>query len=364
MKSFGFALRRIASSKTYLIFLLTAFLLIFAASFYGSFSGFPPAGVLFEANSEISDDIFEYLNDNGFIAFTDEQKMLAELEAGRLDCAVLFPADFEERIKSGVIKNSIRFVQTPSSFAADIYKNHVVAAVFDAVTPYIVAGTLAESAITAAETVNEYEKMTQEGYLFSFLLQDADGSLPQNHKAHDLTLAAAAFLLFIGINFFSVDIIDEKRAKTMLLLGRSRGLNRIILPKLLLRVILSFLVSAAALYFAYITHGDKGFLDIIPALGIYALCLAALSLLLASFMPSANSMNILLTILLLISLAVCPVFIDFGVFSPLLQMIRYLLPCYWLWVIGEQPFLWAIGGIIMLIVSYFALLRFGKSYKE
>ena len=202
MKSLSFAMRRIASSKAYLIFLLIAFLLIFAASFYGSFSGLPTAGVFFEANSEISDDIFEYLNDNGFIAFTDEQQMLAELEAGKLDCAVLFPADFEERIKSGEIKNSIRFVQTPSSFAAEIYKNHVVAAVFDAVTPYIVAGTLAESAITVAETVSEYEKMTQEGYLFSFELQDIDGSLPQNSKAHNLTLAAAAFLLFIGINFF------------------------------------------------------------------------------------------------------------------------------------------------------------------
>jgi len=333
MSSLRFALKRTCTSKAFMLFLLLMAAAVFAASFYGSFAGLPPAGIYNAGSGELSQKVVGLLSERGFVEYGSEEQMYLALQQGKIDCAAGMPADFDKRFQTGDLHEIISFVSSTSSFAPMIYKSHISSVLFSEYAPYITAESLAEYNIPQAEVLQKYEAMLADGYAFSFELLLADGMSPSDSKAHNLMTGAAAILLFIAVCIFSVPLIQEAFSALSLRIGKRRSLLHIILPNLCVRAFFSAFAAVLGFGLAGAFHADVFCFSLIPAVFVYCLLLMAAILIFAVIMPQAGTLNIFLTLLTLLSLAVCPLFVDISLLSPLLITLRYALPCYWLWLL-------------------------------
>lgn len=352
MSSLSFALKRTVSSKAFMLFLLLIAVAVFAASFYGSFAGLPPAGIYNAGSGYLSQRVVALLNERGFVEYNSTEEMQNALQQGEIDCSVILPADFDARFEAGETKGIISFISTASSFAPMIYQSHISAVLFSEYAPYITAASLAEYAIPQEEVLQKYEAMLADGYAFSFELLSAEGVSPENVKSHNLMMGAAAILLFIAICILSVSLLQEAFSALSLRIGKRKSLLHIILPNLAVRALFSASAAAIGLVAAGVVQSDEFCFRLIPAVFVYCMLLMAAALLLAAICPQPRNLNILLTLLVLASLAFCPFFVDIAMLSSIIEAVRYALPCFWLWAIPENMLLWTAIAIIALPLCY------------
>lgn len=356
MSSLSFALKRTVSSKAFMLFLLLIAVAVFAASFYGSFAGLPPAGIYNAGSGYLSQRVVALLNERGFVEYNSTEEMQNALQQGEIDCAASLPADFDARFEAGETKGIISFISTASSFAPMIYQSHISAVLFSEYAPYITAASLAEYDIPQAEVLQKYEAMLADGYAFSFELLSAEGVSPENVKSHNLMMGAAAILLFIAICILSVPLLQEAFSALSLRIGMRKSLLHIILPNLAVRALFSASAAAIGLVAAGVVQSDEFCFRLIPAVFVYCMLLMAAALLLAAICPQPRNLNILLTLLVLASLAFCPLFVDIAMLSPFLNALRFVLPCYWLWLAADHLLWLFLLSIAVLPAAAFAFL--------
>lgn len=340
-----FTLKRILLRPTFLILLVVCAAAIALSATKTAVGSVPPAGVVDLADSVQSRRMVAYLEEQGFICGTDAEAMREQVRQGELDCAVILPADFSQRLEQGKLEECIRFISAPASYSPDLYKNHVAAAVFREYAPYLTAQMFEGTPVTQEEVLAQYEGMFADGYAFSFEMLTADGgAVPEDTRARSLTMGAAALLLFALILTAGADLMSASFRDALGRLGWSKTLAAVVLPGVLLRALCALLAGAVGLLLA-------GMPELLPALIGYTLLLTAVSLLLAAVLPDVKYLYILLPLLLIFSLALCPVFTDVTLVVPALARVRLCLPPYWLWLAAECPLPWLMAGLAALPIS-------------
>ena len=324
-----------------MVMLAVCAVVVYAASLDGAAGKNPPAGVYGTDDSGAARRVMEYLTENGFVRYDDPEKMVSLVEQGELDCAVILPYDLLRRMEQGDMEGCVEFITGPLSFMPQLYQNHVSGAVFREYAPYISAHTLTDTEIPADEIVEEYERMFEKGYVFSFELVGAGGVVVETDGRRELVMGAVALLVFAllvsaGVDGFGRDLI--------LRLGLRRALTNIALPGVLVRAVFSTVACGTALMLA-----DAA--DLIGPLAVYVLVLGALNVFLAAVLPDERDRYILLTVVLILSLALCPIYVDITLFSPLLRSVRYLLPPYWFYLAEQATSAWLVGGIAAMLAA-------------
>lgn len=321
-----FACKRMMKNTSFLVLLMVYVAAIFAASLDGAAGENPPAGVCGGDDSAARERIVSYLTDNAFILFDDEGEMLRQVEDGTLDCGVVLPDDLSQRLVTGEMSGCVRFYESPLSLLPERYRGHVSAALFREYAPYIAASALADAGITREELLTEYEGMFAQGYAFSFEILTVDGAYHPGNTENTLVPGAAALLLFALLLGTGT---NDGQAALLRRLGSKKMLLTVILPQELVYTGVAAAAGGIGLALADAAQW-------IAPLWSYALLLCALRVFLSAFVGDRERF-ILVAVVLLLSLALCPIFVDLTLFAPALQALRCLLAPYWFYLALRAP---------------------------
>lgn len=319
----------------------------------------PPCGFHMAESTPVTQRIEAYLLQNGFIACPDPEAMAQQVRWGELDCGIVFPQDFPQRVAQGQLKESITVYVSPVSYAPMLYKSHVAAAVFREYVPYICASAFEGTPVTQKAVLAEYEAMFAQGYAFSFDVLPLGGRADtQAEKSRSLSLGAAAITLFAFL--FALAGETAQRAVSQLLprLGLSKTVTAVLLPETVVTLLLAAIFGGGGLALA-------GFPELMLPTAVYCVAVWGLGLIAHSILWSAKRLYVLLPVLVSAAAALCPIYTDLALVLPWLERTRAVIPAYWLWCIPEQLGLWVViapamlaAGVSLITLRCRALLKY------
>lgn len=350
MKTFRFALKRTLRSPSYILLLLLCCGAVLLASLPGAAGSPPPAGVCVTAEDPASLRVAEWLEEQGFVRFRRPDEMTAQIRQGTLNCGVILPADLEHRLQEGSMEAAVTFVSSPTSYAPQLSRNLTAAALFREYAPYLSAAVLPPDTVTEAELIQAYWDMSEAGLLFSFHILEQDGSpLSTDRGQESLMMGALSILMMTALLSSIPTAADSGFAGAALRLGTARAIRAVLLPGIGARLLPAAAAAFIALLGGHLVGGSS--LSLLPAAIIHILTLTAAAMLLTALLPRRKHTVILLALLIIASLALCPLFGDPALLSPAAEAVRRILPSYWLWMIREQPLIWLLAACAALPVT-------------
>lgn len=297
-------------------------------------------------NDPVTQRIADYLLANGFVLCDDPDEIRESVRTGKLDCAAVFPEGFTRRLTAGNLDGCVEFYRAPASYMPDLYKGHVAAAIYREYVPYISAEAFEGTNVSGAEVVAAYEAMFAEGYVFSFDVLLGDKSQePQDLKTQYLAMGATAILQCAVAFAFCAGTLEHSFRAMIGRLGLRKSLRAVVLPETLFNALWTAVFGGLGLWLA-------GYPELTVPFGIYSLLMFGTGLLFAAVLGTAHRVYVLLPVLVISSVALCPVYTDLALMIPAVEAVRCLLPAYWFWLIPRMPVLWAAIAVVALIASF------------
>ena len=345
MRNLGLAFKRNLSRGAAWFLILLCPLMCFLASRLPEAERSPLAGMYLSGDGECVRRIEDYLSSQNFVKYDDTELMREHVRSGELDCAVIFPEDVEERIQKGELRESVIFIESPTSFMPGLFRNHAAAALFREYAPYIGASAFESTQLSREDMLREYEKLFAEGYSFSFELSSVDGNIQQTQlKKSAMVKGAVSVLMCVLVFCLCADNYEKSFRPMAARLGAKRSFTAVLVPGSVSCAALAWISGAAAVCLA-------GMPELLPAVLIYGAVLTVLGTILAMLLPKSRHLYIILPLLVAFSAALCPIYIDLSLFVPAVAAVRNILPSYWLWLISEKPLPW-----LALCIAFSALV--------
>lgn len=346
MKTVIFALKRALRPLSLLLLILCAAATVLAGS-AGVQVHAPLAGVVDLSGSTESAEIVAHLLERDFVRCGTPEEAEEMVRSGALNCAVILPEDLSQCIQTCTMDGRIQWIVSPTSFAPDLHKAHVTAALFHQCAPYLTATIFEGTDVTTEEVVQEYKGMFEDGYAFSFDVLTADeGQGPADLRKQSLSMGAASILLFAVMLSFCAELTDTSFRDMSGRLGLRKALTAIMLPGMLVRAVLAAAAGCLGLALARLSH-------LIPAMVIYVFLLTGVGLILSAVLSGIRQLYILLSVIVIASAALCPIITDLALLMPFLQTVRCFLPPYWLWLAADHPLLMAGAAVAACIGGTF-----------
>ncbi len=356
MKKYLLACKSCFRSVSFLSILLLTVVAVFLLGRYDLAANEPHAGVCDLSGSEEGARVTATLLENGCIRFEDPVEMERLVGSGRLDCCLILPTDLADRLKSGDLAESVRFVQSPSSYMPDVYRNFAAAALFRERAPYIAADAFVGTEVGADEVLQAYFSMYEDGYAFAFDVVTQSGTaVSENGKAQSMLYGAISVLVLVLTLSSASQVLNRTFYEVSRRIGYRSGVRTVLIPNMLVRAFLISVALSLSLLLAGVREGREYCLHLIPSVLIYVLLLCGFGFLVAAILPRREHMLILLPILVTASLALCPIYSDLALLSPALAVVRNVLPSYWLWLIGDSFILWTAVALLIVALAIGAL---------
>ncbi|MGN1002309.1 MAG: hypothetical protein ACI4PC_06015 [Oscillospiraceae bacterium] len=363
MSALAFAFRRTFKKPAFSALLLLCALAVFLASLSGAAGEQPPAGVCDLDGSPESQRMVDWLLENGYQLYDDPAEMRALVETGELDGALVLPEGLSRRIRAGELEGALPFLVSPASYAPELYRSHAAAALFREAAPYVTAAAFAGTSVTEEEVLDEYFALFESGYAFAFQVTAENGTaIPDSARSRALVMGAAAVLLCALLLTAPAEELSGDFPGLLCRLGAKTALTKVLLPSLAVRALCAFAAAALGLLAGYLAGGGGYCLALLFPVFLYTGLLGAAGVLLAAALPGKGAGRLLLPLVLMASLALCPIFTDVTLLIPALGPVRWLLPCYWLWLIAERPLVWlAVTAAALLLAPAALSLRLGRT---
>lgn len=359
MKAYWFAFKRMVRRPLFMIMLVVYVLAVMSAGFVGKEAGLPAAGVYDASKSPESARIVSHLTENGFVECDSRDTLIDQVGKGQLNCGVILPEDLVALMKQNDLEHQIPWITAPTSFVPKLYSNHVAAALYREYVPYITAPLFDDTAVPSENVHQTYEELFAEGYVFSFdtitvnSTSDAEAAVEK-----PLVTGAAAILLCAVIFAFCADLADTSFQETAGRIGLSRAITMTVIPGLLVRTVLAACAGCLGLLLA----NSK---ELIVPILIYSFLLSGIGLILSALLHNVRLLYTLLALIMVGSVALCPIFTDLTILSPVLTAVRYLFPPYWLWILPDHQTLGIVaavaaqlGGMAVLWIKYAVLKKY------
>ncbi len=349
-------------------------LVIFAAAIYfapaiGEEEGLPPAGLCCFDGSEISVRITEYLCENGYEMCENEEILREKVSSGEYSCGAVIPDGLGELVAKGRPDGAVKFIVTPISYAPELYKNHIAAAVYRECAPYITAEALADTVITFEDVYEEYSEMTEAGAYFTFneQLSDADVSY-EKEREKTYTLAAISLLVFALMMYSASDTLRGDIMPLSHRIGSGKAVLFSVLPDISVRI--AGIVSAYAI--AAFMRGkiaeDDVLTELFSAVALYTVLVSAFAVFAVTLFAGVTRTSAFTFYMLVISLLLCPIYLDVALVLPVISPLRVLVPPYWLWMLdgAESHALCAViaTAAFALALGFMALRFRHKRYEK
>jgi len=195
---------------------------------------------------------------------------------------------------------------------------------------------------------------------FSFQFHDTQGKIVEEASyAQRLIYGSLAVLLFC---LFALSMCTEKDVSFRNLhdrLGCRRAFTAVLLPAYGVELVLAMVVTGLATQICHWAYGtDISFLWIQCA--VYLIFLCGVSTLLYGLVYRFSHVQLYVLTMAVISLAICPVFVDLSAYAAIPEWIKLLMPPYFFYKIPEDPWLYA-GVSVAVAALGLALLYFRES---
>ena len=328
MTSLRFAAKRLFVTPWFTLFWILILLVPAMAQRAAADVAVPAPGYSVEGNAdEDAARMAAYLEEAGFSRFASREALREAVDEGKADAGVVIPGNISSKLRESGIKTSLVFIKSPKSFLPDLWQEHASAALFGVYAPYVMADALDGAELSEEEIFTAYYDRFDAGKLFSFDIESAKGHVePLTERQDRFFLGALSLLLFAAAFYAAAEpLADESRALSARS-GRKAALTHFFLPGAAVRYVLLWLAGAGAALLC-------GRSSLLPALALYVLLLAVFGLVLKAI-PGSSWQGMLCLFLLLISLALCPVYADLSLALPAVSVIRCFLPPYWLWMLA------------------------------
>ena len=363
MNPFVFALKRVMNRPLVVVMLVIYVIAVAFSGHVGSEISLPSAGVYDGSQSEESGRIAAHLTANGFIDCESPEKLTELVRQGQLDCGVILPENLVALMEQNDLEGQIPWIVTPTSFVPELYRDHVAAALFREYAPHITAKLFDGTVVSREEVFGAYEKMFAGGYAFSFddiIIEGGVAAETSNQRS--LVTGVSAILLCAIVFAFCADIADTSFQAVICRMGLRKAITAVVIPGLLVRMVLVGFAGCTGLLLADATD------QIVPLL-IYIVLLTGIGVMLSGLLRNARHIYILLSVLVVGSAALCPIYVDIAAAAPALAAVRCAFPPYWMWLLPENCLIGALaafaallGGIALLVVRYAVIEKY--SFRE
>lgn len=370
MYAFLLAVKRAVRSISFPILLIACTVIIAFAPALGREESLPPAGICDLDNTESSKRIINSLSDNGFVFYDDAELMREKIMMGELDCGMIIKKGFSDFLNRNELENSVIMITSPTSFSPQLYKNHLCAAVFSEVAPIITADAIGYEMlttynITKDDIITEYRKELDSGILFSFDIEYISSS----HSDYTDSRQEAYLMFFASVLIFSAVMYSTcKLLNTDLFsLGRRIGIKAImtswVIPNIAVHILGIILSVVLAVPLEVLFLGSTAVASLLPAMLIYILLITAFGVLVAAILWDSTKMRSLTFIMLLMSLVFCPAYIDISAFFEASNLIRLIVPPYWLWYAADIPIVATVTLPLLLLAFTLFYIRLRQKIK-
>lgn len=321
------AFKRICKRGAVLVMLFSLFVCILLCTLLKNDDGIPNCGVV-SGDDENAALITEWLVRDGLVEYEDEESLKKAIIRGEVASGIVFPSDFTDKLKKLDTDEILTFYEAPNSLFRSLFKFRTAAYIMDVYAPYLLSRLIYFEGADIP-----YEEMRAEifEYLanddpFEFTFENAVGApLEADHYSLGLALGVISLFLFFAFGFFAVPYTEKQFLGIVSRVGFKKGFCTFALPNLFATVILFFATAAAAILFSRPIFGDFVF-EIIGATAVYAVFLSALGIAATAIFGSTEKVRVPVMAICLLSVALCPIFVDVGAILELPRWVLHLLP--------------------------------------
>ena len=359
--------KRLYRSLPFLLSLILLTLTVTASLYCDRAVTSPRAGVVTNGTGEHTDAMMERLIEYGFILYENEQTLRDALQNGTVDCGAVFPADIEQRITTPHLDGSILFLYSPTTSLPDLFRLELVTELLTEAAPYFsvpILKQLAPSADLSHEIAERYQYELLNGTGFVFDLETISGKEPTT-TGFGISLATAALSLFLFLLplIQSCRLYDRSYTAIENRIGKRKALLTVFLPEALVSLLTTLALVSLLIPLAASVSGQTAFAHrLLPAL-FTAILHAALGLILPLIFRKTDTLQMLAVPVLLLTVALCPLFFDFAIIAPAIDTVRLFLPTYWLFAAVEMPTVFGIAALLALPLCSILFIK-GKTYKH
>ncbi len=356
MFNFTLAVKRGIKSVYFPILLILCTVITLFAPVLGKEEATPPAGIFDMDNTAVSTAVVESLANENFVVCDDENTLRKKVAVGEFDCGMIIKSGFSDALANNKLDNAVTFLYSPLSFSEELYKNHISAAIFERLSPVIIAevmgDTLDEIGITAKDIASEYNRRISAGPLFTFELLDVNSAANfSDERGQAYLMFFASILIFTAVMYSVGDSASEVLSTLSERIGIRKFLLSVTLPNIVVRVfgiILSLTLSAIL---EMLFFGSHIVVKMLPGLIVYILLILSFSLIASVIFRKSSDFRTLTVMVLLTSVVLCPAYIDLSAIWRPITVIRGFLPTFWLWLCEDFSAVWLISIPILAIAA-------------
>lgn len=297
-------------------------------------SGNAAVGICYEGDGyakQMAEELTEGDSIFTFRVYGGEEELYRDVTAGKTECGFLFAADFEDKIKSGSLKESVTYICTPLTAKGEVAKETVYAALLRIYSDEILRNGErewygdADAGRTAA--LLEWNRFYQEGnQVFRLETEAVDtgaGNTVQKMEAQVYPLQGMLGLFIFLLMFLAY--------------GRKFGAGRCMVEKALDRtgrrvfgymgcLAAGTLPALAGFGMILLVKGTEGMIEELLLLLLFLAGSGGWILAVGSLMHRSTSFLSGVVVLTAANLLICPVFVDGSLYVPALKYVSCLFP--------------------------------------
>lgn len=289
---------------------------------------------------------------------TDAETLRANVAAGRWDCGLLLPSDFDERLEDGDYDRLITVVSAPGSALYPLVEEAAAAALMEMIAPRIAADYMLLRGLGGVSTEREAlalagERMSDPKHVLiqmeTLEQQPLEKLLLIARERDRLLRGGVAILLLVWMLSAAVDMGRWRCRPEIRRMLPCRG-RAVLLPQMLSFALPAF--CAGALCLAAAADGARSAWMLLPYL---ALC-GALAIFFSGFSRMLSILPALIPLIAVAGLVLSPVIVDVSVLFPRLAPLTEQLPVT-LYLNGSTGEASAVVKLLAAAVLIFMLSR-------
>jgi len=292
-------------------------------------------------SDEYSKNFAEELLDesNNVVSFykcESEEQLRLDVIKGRAECGYVLPDDMKECLneyEQGNVHGIIKVINKDYSISTKVVNEIIFGKVFSGTSYQILEGFMRDKQSENISVPGESEKMQElfsdyrvPQLMFSFEYADGKENELLNDDDNNYYMMPVRGLLSVLVMVSAMSgvlmLSDDERKGTwsMIKLSKRPGFNCFYI---FMTVLLVALCSLIAIFF---TGLSTDFFNEILLMGLYILLITGFCNLLRALIPNIYILCSIIPIWVLLSLVLCPVFVDLGNVIPEIRIVRLFLP--------------------------------------
>ena len=350
---FLLSFKRVAKKGSVIVMLFVLAACILLCGMLSEDDGIPACGVV-SGSDEVARDITDALYRDGLVRYESAEDLCDAIRRGEMASGMVFSEELSTLMHSTDLDGAVTFYESERIMCSPIYKYRATAYILEHYTPYLSSKLLARE---GAELSPEEAKSGIDAYLagedtFNFTFENAEGApLAGEHYSVNLTMGTLSLFLFFAFGLFAVPYTEKQFLPLAKRVGLRKALTSFSMCSAASTVILFFAVTAAALAISDKIFANGASALTLPA-AVYILFLSALGIAVTAIFGSTEKVRVPIIAVCLLSVAVCPIFIDIAEFLGIPAWVRHMVPTYFFYTARENTVVCAVIAAVMFAAAW------------